>query len=140
MRPRYHARIEQRTYRQEPGGLSFTGRPDVVVASPKVAYQIASAVEILPVKVPIPDIERETYLDVETGNGKNITRLETPSPGNKLPDRGRSMYEHKRTRMLESRTHLVEIDFRRVDQPMTLPLLEGDGAVWTDALLREDGF
>ena len=42
VRPRYYVSIEQRAYKQEPGGLSFFGRPDVaVVAEPAVAYQVA---------------------------------------------------------------------------------------------------
>ena len=124
VRPRYYVSIEQRTYKQEPGGLSFLGRPDVaVVAEPAVADQIAPATDLRPVsaitvELPIPDILRETYLDVKDRGGELITCLEILSPANKVPGRGRSMYEHKRRWVLESRTHLVEIDLLRGGLPM----------------------
>ena len=124
VRPRYYVSIEQRTYRQEPGGLSFAGRPDVaVVAEPAAAYQIAPTTTLRPVsaitvELPIPDILRETYLDVKDSDGELITCLEILSPANKVPGRGRSMYEHKRRWVLESRTHLVEIDLLRGGLPM----------------------
>jgi len=130
VRPRYYVSIEQRTYRQAPGGLSFSGRPDLaVVAAPKAAYQVARPVETLPagivtVEVPIPDVVHETYLEVKASSDAIITSLEILSPFNKVPGRGRSMYEHKRERVLESRTHLVEIDLLRGGLPMAM---EGDG-------------
>ena len=124
VRPRYYVSIEQRAYKQEPGGLSFLGRPDVaVVAEPAVAYQVAQTTDRQPVsaitvELPIPDILRETYLDVKDSGGEIITCLEILSPANKVPGRGRSMYEHKRRWVLESRTHLVEIDLLRGGLPM----------------------
>ncbi len=130
VRPRYYVSIEQRTYRQEPSGLSFSGRPDVaVVAEPVVAYQAAPTTELPPVsaitvELPVPDILRETYLDVKDSGGEIITCLEILSPANKVPGRGRSMYEHKRRWVLESRTHLVEIDLLRGGLPMAMG---GDG-------------
>jgi hypothetical protein len=126
VRPRYYVSIEQRTYRQEAGGLSFTGRPDVaVVAEPAVAYPVAPTAELPPIRtitieLPIPDILRETYLDVKDGAGQLITCLEILSPANKVPGRGSSMYEHKRRWVLESRTHLVEIDLLRGGLPMAV--------------------
>jgi hypothetical protein len=130
VRPRYYVSIEQRVYKQEPGGLSFFGRPDVaVVAEPAVAYQVAPTMDLRPVSVitvelPVPDILRETYLDVKDSDGEIITCLEILSPANKVPGRGRSMYEHKRRWVLESRTHLVEIDLLRGGVPMAAA---GDG-------------
>ena len=124
VRPRYYVSIEQRAYKQEPGGLSFLGRPDVaVVAEPAVPYQVAPTTDLRPVstitvELPIPDILRETYLDVKDSDGELITCLELLSPANKVPGRGRSMYEHKRRWVLESRTHLVEIDLLRGGLPM----------------------
>jgi hypothetical protein len=126
VRPRYYVSIEQRTYKQEPGGLNFAGRPDVaVVTEPKVAYQAAPTVELTPagvvtVRIPVPDILRETYIEVRTSGDEVITCLEILSPANKAPGRGRSMYEHKRQWVLESRTHLVEIDLLRGGLPMAM--------------------
>ena len=130
VRLRYYVSIEQRAYKQEPGGLSFFGRPDVaVVAEPVVAYEVAPTTHLRPVsaitvELPIPDILRETYLDVKDSDGEIITCLEILSPANKVPGRGRSMYEHKRRWVLESRTHLVEIDLLRGGLPMPAA---GDG-------------
>ena len=104
--------------------MSFFGRPDVaVVAEPAVAYQVAPTMDLRPVsaitvELPVPDILRETYLDVKDSDGEIITCLEILSPANKVPGRGRSMYEHKRRWVLESRTHLVEIDLLRGGLPM----------------------
>ena len=143
VRPRYYVSIEQRTYKQEPGGLSFSGRPDVaVVASPKVVYQAAPTGEIPPagivtVELPIPDVMRETYLEVRGSGDEVITCLEILSPANKLPGRGRSMYEHKRTWVLESRTHLVEIDLLRGGLPMTV-LGDGHGSHYRILVSREE--
>lgn len=127
VRPRYYVSIEQRTYKQEFTGVTFsTGRPDVsIVAEPKVAYQVAAHVEpppvrVVTVKLPVPDIVRETYLLVKTSEGEVITCLEILSPANKVPGRGRSMYEHKRQWVLESHTHLVEIDLLRGGLPMAM--------------------
>jgi hypothetical protein len=126
VRPRYYVSIEQRTYRQESGGLRFTGRPDVaVVAEPAVAYRNAPTVEPPPVRpitveLPVPDILREIYLDVKDSAGELITCLEILSPANKAPGASRLMYERKRDWVLDSRTHLVEIDLLRGGLPMEM--------------------
>ena len=93
------------------------------MAEPAVDYQVAPTTDLRPVsaitvELPIPDILRETYLDVKDRGGEIITCLEILSPANKIPGRGRSMYEHKRRWVLESRTHLVEIDLLRGGLPM----------------------
>lgn len=130
VRPRYYVSIEQRAYRQEPRGLIFTGQPDAaVVAEPAVADRVAPTAEPLPVRaitveLPVPDILRETYLDVKESGGELVTCVEILSPANKTPGRGRSLYERKRRWVLESRTHLVEIDLLRGGLPMAM---EGDG-------------
>ncbi|PKO22291.1 MAG: hypothetical protein CVU38_10280 [Chloroflexi bacterium HGW-Chloroflexi-1] len=133
VRPRYYVGVEERTYRAGITGLTFVGRPDVtVVASPKPAYAVAPTVEtaiagIVPVELPVPDIVRETYLEVRASGADGdrvITALEILSPGNKLPGEGRTQYENKRMVVLGSLTHLVEIDLLRGGLPM---LMFGDG-------------
>ena len=96
-----------------------------MVAAPRAAYQVAPTAELPPtgivtVEIPMPDILRETYLEVKTSGDEVITCLEILSPANKVPGRGRSMYEHKRRWVLESRTHLVEIDLLRGGLPMAM--------------------
>jgi hypothetical protein len=81
------------------------------------------------VELPMPDTVRETYLEVRvSGDGEAlITSLEILSPGNKLPGRGRLVYERKRHMVLDSRTHLVELDLLRGGQPMAM---SGNGHGW----------
>jgi hypothetical protein len=126
LRPRYRVAIEKRTYLAEPEELIFVGRPDVTVVrerpaggSPEPAVSVLPAVQPVTVILPIPDIVREGYLEVrEVLTGEVVTVLEVLSPGNKRPGRGRRVYELKRQRILESQTHLVEVDLLRGGAPM----------------------
>ena len=129
LRPHYYVGVEERTYRAGITGLTFSGRPDVtVVASPKTAYRPAmtadrAATGIVTVELPVPDIVQETYLEVRADDGDSgrvITSLEILAPANKLPGDGRAQYERKRERVLESRTHLVEIDLVRAGPPLLM--------------------
>ncbi len=131
LRPRYYVDVELRTYRAGLTGLTFVGRPDVsVVASPRPTYRTAPTARTAPmgivtVELPVPDIVRETYLEVcTTEGGQVITSLEILSPANKLPGEGRVQYERERTAVLDSLTHLVEVDLLRGGQPM---VMFGDG-------------
>jgi hypothetical protein len=127
LRPRYYVSVELRTYRAGMTGLTFLGRPDVsVVGAPKPAYRTERAASAAPmgvvtVELPVPDIVRETYLEVRaTQGGQVITALEILSPANKLPGEGRAQYERKREAVLDSLTHLVEIDLLRGGLPMAM--------------------
>ncbi len=129
LRPRYYVGVEERTYRAGLTGLTFVGRPDAtIIVSPRVAYRTAptaptALTPIVTVELPVPDIVHETYLEVRVGDGDNgrvITALEILSPANKLPGEGRTQYERKRERVLDSRTHLVEIDLVRAGRPMPM--------------------
>ena len=68
----------------------------------------------LPVACILPMAEemRETYLVIRLQDSQEVvTVLETLSPGNKRPGSdGRCEYLRKREAVLESRTHLVELD------------------------------
>ncbi|MEJ5198268.1 MAG: DUF4058 family protein [Anaerolineae bacterium] len=131
LRPYYYVSVEQRTYRAGMTGLTFVGRPDVgVIAEPRPAYQTrlpaaAAPTGVVTVELPIPDIVRETYLEVRSvEDGQVIAVLEILSRANKLPGEGRVQYERKRMAVLDSRTHLIELDLLRMGEPM--PML-GDG-------------
>jgi hypothetical protein len=124
LRPRYYVSIEQCTYRAGLTGLTFVGRPDVTrMASPKPSFGTTPATMpappgIVTVELPIADVVRETYLEVRAvGGDQVVTVLEILLPSYKLPGEGREQYERKRQRGLDSRTHLVEVDLLRVDQP-----------------------
>jgi hypothetical protein len=57
---------------------------------------------------------RERYLEVrELGTDTVITVIELLSPSNKRPGKGQIVYEEKRQRVLDSASHLVEIDLLR---------------------------
>ncbi|MBI5368019.1 MAG: DUF4058 family protein [Planctomycetes bacterium] len=137
LRPRYYVRLEERAYSSEPGGLEFIGRPDLTLAagttrSPGVqppvearvgqggpAAPASGAAAVVEVEVPVPDRIRETRLVVvDTRDREVVTVLEILSPDNKRPGRGRRLYLKKRGRVLESLTHLIEIDLLRGGERM----------------------
>ncbi|MBI3929508.1 MAG: DUF4058 family protein [Armatimonadetes bacterium] len=123
LRPRYVARLEERTYLVEPEGLVFVGRADVTVSSlqpdrPPAGLSPVSSTALV-VEVPVPDRIRETWLEIRaTSSGEAVTVLELLSPTNKRPGEGRRRYEEKRLAVLGTRTNLVEIDLVRAGEPM----------------------
>ena len=143
LRPRYYVSLEQRTYRAGLTGLTFLGRPDVsVVGAPRPAYRAERTASTAPmgvvtVELPMPDIVRETYLEVRaTQGGQVIAALEILSPANKLPGEGRDQYERKRLAVLDSLTHLIEIDLLRGGLPMAM-FGNGYGAHYRILISRE---
>jgi hypothetical protein len=71
-----------------------------------------------PVVVTVPhDERREPFVEIRTpGDGADrlVTAIELLSPSNKAPgERGRELYMRKQRELLESPTHLVEIDLLR---------------------------
>ena len=126
LRPRYFVAVEERTYSDNSGALTFAGRPDLAVSQVReaaVAYWVAPQVRqagVAVVELPIPDIERETYLEIRDQDDRVVTVLEILSPANKVAGKGRDLCQRKRSRLLNSRTHLVEIDLLRAGQPMEM--------------------
>jgi hypothetical protein len=73
------------------------------------------------VELPVGDEVRETYLEVRrTVDHRVVTVVEILSPANKRQKEGREQYLRKRSQILNSLTHLVEIDLLRggVSLPM----------------------
>ncbi len=130
LRPRYIVAIEERVYLITPEGAGWPARADVVVARtpeaiPGISRPSSSTLGARVVEVPLPETVRETYLEVRaTGTGEVVTVVEILSPTNKRLGEARRLYEQKRTLVLGSRTHLVEIDLLRAGEPM--PVV-GDG-------------
>lgn len=123
--PKYFIAIEERVYRVEGGGMQFVGRPDNAIVDPQGPSEAHDGVRMrrLPVRVhvPVTDEVRETCLEVrEGGSGEVITVLELLSYANKHPGRGREQYEAKRSSILDSDTHLVEVDLLRDERPMEI--------------------
>nr|WP_044201114.1 DUF4058 family protein [Oscillochloris trichoides] len=125
LRPRYYVAIEERTYLIEPGDLVFTGRADVAVVGPGYAQALQYAAKAeaggLEVLVEMPDLMRETYLEIRaSATGNVVTMLELLSPTNKRPGEGRKQYLRKRDAVVSSLTHLVEVDLLRAGEPMPM--------------------
>jgi hypothetical protein len=132
LRPRYYVALEERTYLAEPVGLSFVGRPDVtvvgaatpVLSQPSCVEQALAGVatrEPVTVELPIPELVRETYLEIrQTQTHTVVAVLELLSPANKRPGEGRQHYGRKRMQVLASLTHLIEIDLLRGGEPMAM--------------------
>jgi hypothetical protein len=114
--PKYRAAVEKRVYSDS----LLVGIPDVSVFQPKAVSSETQGrtVSVLnqPLKVTVPVTEevRESYLEIrEVGTGTVVTVVEVLSPKNKLPGEGKSKYDAKRQKILNSATHLVEIDLLR---------------------------
>ena len=71
---------------------------------------------------------REWYITIgERSREDPVTVVEVLSPSNKRPGgHGRSQYLEKREHIIESGTHLVEIDLVRVGRPMPVEGYDGD--------------
>ncbi len=132
LRPRYYVAVEKRTYLSDPDESLWVGIPDVSVFSPTkpeqqipslqtTATTVRSPMNPLTVTVPLLEDVQERYLEVrEIKTGAVITVIEVLSPKNKRTGAGRDAYLRKRQRVLNSQTHLVEIDLLRTGQPMPL--------------------
>jgi len=126
--PKYQVDIEKRIYEVVGMNALLVGRPDVTVQRPRNSEASLSQVMVSaasePVKVTVPVMEevREAYLEVkEVAAQLLVTAIEILSPTNKRGD-GRQKYEQKRQQILNSQTHLVEIDLLRDGEP---PLVAG---------------
>jgi hypothetical protein len=124
----YAARVEQRVYVDDdpPETRVRDVAPDAVVfdapeASRGTRVEGATATVSQTVVWPMPVEHRETWLEVrDLRQSHIITLIELLSPSNKRPgSKGQRLYLRKRRRVLESRSHFVEID-----------LLRGEGTVW----------
>jgi hypothetical protein len=125
--PRYQVDIEKRIYQITDGTIQMVGRSDVSVQSPVPPFppqpDTSGAIATLqPVRVvlPIEEEVREAYLEIkEVATGRVITTIEILSPTNKK-GQGRQKYEKKRQQVLNSRTHLVEIDLLRAGEALPM--------------------
>jgi hypothetical protein len=122
--PRYVVRIERRVYVEHDGDNGpEVRRADVAVLEsesdePVGAAPTAAAVATIapvPCVLPMPQERRETYLVIrERATRQIVTIIETLSPANKRPGGdGRREYLRKREQVLQSETHLVELDLLR---------------------------
>jgi hypothetical protein len=136
--PRYVVRVERRVYVESPGDSdSLFRRPDVSVlwtgetaGGTAVAAEPAAFLEPFECELPMPEERQETYLLVRLRETMEVvTVLETLSPANKRPGGdGHREYLQKREEVLQSPSHLVEIDLLRggARLPMRRPLPPAD--------------
>jgi len=123
LEPRYVVRVERRVYVEFPGDLDpLFRRPDVSVlwtgeraSGTAVAAGPATSLEPFECELPIPEERRETYLLIRLQETMEVvTVLETLSPANKRPGGdGRREYLKKREEVVQSQSHLIELDLLR---------------------------
>ncbi|RMG05691.1 MAG: DUF4058 family protein [Cyanobacteria bacterium J055] len=134
LRPNYYIEVETQTYQIQDDCEDelLVGIPDAAVLSARSSPDMGedAALEtggILTQKrpqsiaLPMPVTVKSRYLEVrEMGSDAVITVLEVLSPTNKQKGAGRTIYERKRSRILGSASHLVEIDLLRGHSPMAM--------------------
>lgn len=122
--PKYRSAVEKRVYLDAVG----VGIPDASIfqQNPESDRTSTATTGVLskPVRVTLPLSEEvtERYLEIrEVKTGKVVTVVEILSPKNKRAGEGRDKYLTKRQKILNSATHLVEIDLLRSGKlmPMT---------------------
>jgi uncharacterized protein DUF4058 len=134
VRPRYVIRVERRVYLEHvPDELSHAARPDVLVLERARGRDLragsgsaagAVAAPFVELMLPVPEEQREAFLTIrERGTLEVVTVIELLSPSNKRPGAdGHREYLAKRTAVLRSAAHLVELDLLRGGQ--RLPTIE----------------
>lgn len=125
--PRYFVKIDEHilVHELEENSQQLLGRADVGVApgaGPRGGYTGAAVLEA-PTHAWLPhvDTERLCYLEIrDRENRQLVTVIELLSPTNKRPGRDREQYLAKRSRLLNSSVHFVEIDLLRGHPRMPL--------------------
>lgn len=130
VRPKYVVRATPRFIVDMPDGIGISRRdiyPDTAVAreAPPVwaASTAPAPVEVLAL---IPTEIPHYVVEIHTADGKElVTTIEVLSPANKR-GKGYEEYLEKRLNILQSRAHLIEIDWLRQGRriPMASPLPE----------------
>lgn len=128
---RYIVRIDEHVYIHERSieTRQFLGRPDLSVvdrgsgrASERVAVGAAvSTVAPAVVRLPNVDVERLSYLQVfDRTERRLVTVIELLSPANKRRGSDREQYLAKRSALLVTPAHLIEIDLLRGGPPLPM--------------------
>lgn len=133
LRPHYRVAVEVRMYETIGEQSLLVGIPDVTVnrtkrrQTPDSQDNISGNIATIQqpkntpqrVTVPMTETVKQGYLEVrEVSTDQVITAVEILSPVNKRAGKGRQQYEDKRNRILNTQTHLVEIDLLREGKPM----------------------
>ncbi|MBX6314601.1 MAG: DUF4058 family protein [Isosphaeraceae bacterium] len=133
LRPRYIASIEERVYLEGPEREAI---PDVAIRRPRPeprgrATAVLEADAPVIVRAPILEVHEPYVTILDRASGQRIvTVIEVVSPSNKFAGPGRESYLSKQREVLDSDTHLVEIDLLRAGPhvlavPQTLARRQG---------------
>lgn len=124
LRPLYSVVVERRVYVEQPRERDYDPQPrfpDVAIAASDtdrgrfLGTAGVAALEPLACEIAIAEEHRETYLEIRDSEHRRVvTLIETLSPSNKR-DGGDGWHEYlkKRTEILRSPSHLVELDLLR---------------------------
>jgi hypothetical protein len=123
--PRYIVLIDENVYLHDltTEEARLVDRPDLSMAPLSGSGSQSAAVGVLeaPAQVLIPaqDVEHESFLGIRDRLSRElVTVVELLSPTNKRPSEHREQYFAKRSSLLKSPVHLVEIDLLRGGSPM----------------------
>jgi len=128
LRPKYIAKVDENVYVHELSSdqRALVGRPDVSVVDRNadggaVATSPATVAPAYGKILPATDQVRETFVNIFDRESRElVTAIELLSPTNKNPGPDRQQYVAKRSRLLSSSIHLVEIDLLRAWPRMPL--------------------
>jgi hypothetical protein len=120
VRPHYIVKIDEHIYIHElpAGSRTLAGRSDIEVARlhGNGGFRAATSVLEAPAHVRLPaiDIERVSFVEVrDRASRQLITVIEFLSPSNKMSGPYREQYIAKRSQVLASPVHFVEVDLLR---------------------------
>ncbi len=125
----YYVEVELRTYQNDGDNEVLIGIPDAAILNRQTTDRLPTEAQSItalmtqPETVMLPMIEsvKERYLEIrDIQTDAVITVIEVLSPKNKQAGEGRNTYEKKRQRILESATHLIEIDLIRSGKAMPI--------------------
>lgn len=128
----YYIEVELRTYQTEGDNEVLIGIPDAAILnrqsadrlpidSPSTTALMAPLTQPETVMLPMIECVKERYLEIrDIQTDAVITVIEVLSPKNKQAGEGRNAYEKKRRHILDSATHLVEIDLIRAGKMMPI--------------------
>jgi hypothetical protein len=118
--PKYIVKIDEHVYihELEAESRAFLGRGDLTVTRAPNAGESKATAAVLeaPAQVRLPhlDTERVSYLEIrDRESWQVVTVLELLSPANKRPGPDRETYIAKRSELLNSPVHFIELDLLR---------------------------
>lgn len=118
VRPDYVVKIDEHVFVHEvaPGSGGLVGRGDITIAATGTEIPSAVATIQAPAQVTLPAVDRESLSFIEIRDrdtNRVVSIIELLSPTNKYLGPDRQQYVAKRSQLLQSAIHFVEIDLLR---------------------------